>query len=61
VKNAPKSIVSDAMKRSIPRVAGSTRELRFAGGGPWCAWASACAVTTFSSLRSEKLYEPPSP
>jgi hypothetical protein len=34
VKKAPKSIASEAMKRNIPRVAGSSRELRLAGGGP---------------------------
>jgi hypothetical protein len=28
VKNEPKSMISDAMKSSIPRTAGSTRELR---------------------------------
>jgi hypothetical protein len=36
VKKAPKSIASEAMKRNIPSVAGSSRELRFAAGGPWC-------------------------
>ena len=50
VKNAPKSIASEAMKRNIPSVVGSSRELRFAGGGPWwpwssCSWSvSACAL-----------------
>ena len=39
VKNAPKSITSDAMKRKMPRIGASTRELRCAIGGPW--WASA--------------------
>jgi hypothetical protein len=34
VKNEPKSIASEAMKRNIPRVAASRRELLFAGGGP---------------------------
>jgi hypothetical protein len=34
VKNAPKSIASEAMKRNMPSVVGSRRELRFAGGGP---------------------------
>ncbi len=40
------------MKRNIPSVAESRRELRFAGGGPWCPWsctASACALTRASS------------
>ena len=47
VKKAPNSIASEAMKRNIPSVAGSSRELRFAGGGPWCSCpaASACALT----------------
>src|SRR2546421_1732031 len=31
------------MKSSIPRVAGSTREERCAGGGPWCSWGIAAA------------------
>ena len=35
VKKAPNSIASEAMKRNIPSVAGSSRELRLAGGGPW--------------------------
>src|SRR5947209_8104936 len=40
VKNAPKIMISDMMKRSIPSVGASTREERCAGGGPWCsAWA----------------------
>jgi hypothetical protein len=34
VKKAPKSIASEAMKRNMPSVVGSRRELRFAGGGP---------------------------
>jgi hypothetical protein len=33
VKNDPKSMISEAMKRSIPRVGASTRELLFASGG----------------------------
>jgi hypothetical protein len=37
VKNAPKSIASDAMNKNIPSTGGSKRELRFAGGGPWCS------------------------
>ena len=32
------------MKSSIPSSWGSTRELRFAGGGPWCSWAVAVRV-----------------
>jgi hypothetical protein len=32
-------MISEAMKRSIPSVVESTRELWFATGGPW--WASA--------------------
>src|ERR1700759_3176974 len=40
VKNAPKIITSDMMNSSIPSVGASTREDRFAGGGPGCsAWA----------------------
>ena len=35
VKNAPKSIASDAMKRNMPSTVASTRELWFAIGGPW--------------------------
>src|SRR5207248_8478645 len=42
VKNEPKSMISDAMKRNIPSVRASTRELWWAAGGPW---ASACALT----------------
>ncbi len=34
VKNAPKSMISDAMKRSIPSTRASTRELWLATGGP---------------------------
>jgi hypothetical protein len=34
VKNEPKSMISDAMNRSIPSVAAFTRELWFAIGGP---------------------------
>jgi hypothetical protein len=34
VKNEPKSMISDAMKRSIPSVGASTLELWFAIGGP---------------------------
>src|SRR3954454_23817976 len=34
VKKAPKTITSEMMKSSIPSSCGSTRELRFAGGGP---------------------------
>jgi hypothetical protein len=34
VKNEPKSMISDAMNRSIPSVVESTRELWFAVGGP---------------------------
>jgi hypothetical protein len=34
VKNAPKSITSDAMKSSIPRTSRLTRELWCAIGGP---------------------------
>jgi hypothetical protein len=34
VKNDPKSMISEAMKRSIPSVAESTRELWCATGGP---------------------------
>jgi hypothetical protein len=33
-KKEPKSMISDPMKRSIPSVRGSTRELWCAGGGP---------------------------
>ena len=51
VKNAPKIITSEMMKSSIPSVAGSTREERWAGGGPWCsAWAIEAA-----SIGSPKL------
>ena len=34
VKNEPKSMISDAMKSSIPSVRASTRELWCAVGGP---------------------------
>ncbi len=34
VKNAPKSMTSDAMKRNIPSTRESTRELWLATGGP---------------------------
>ena len=34
VKNEPKSIASDAMKRNIPSTVDSIRELLFATGGP---------------------------
>jgi hypothetical protein len=34
VKKAPKSITSEAMKRKMPRIGASTRELRCAIGGP---------------------------
>src|SRR5512144_252021 len=37
-------MISDAMKRNIPSVRASTRELWCATGG-WPAWASACALT----------------
>ncbi len=43
VKNAPKTITSEMMKSSIPSSWGSTRELRLAGGGPWCSPACASA------------------
>src|SRR3954453_5540961 len=33
-------MISEMMKSSIPRSWGSTRELRFAGGGPWWSWSS---------------------
>jgi hypothetical protein len=34
VKKAPKTITSEMMKSNIPSSRESTRELRFAGGGP---------------------------
>ncbi len=34
VKKAPNSIASEAMKRNMPSVAGSSRDERLAGGGP---------------------------
>jgi hypothetical protein len=34
VKKAPKIITSEMMKSSIPRTGASTREERWAGGGP---------------------------
>ena len=37
MKNEPKSIASEAMKRNIPSTVELTRELWFAIGGPW--WA----------------------
>src|SRR3954462_10358358 len=37
-------MISEMMKSSIPRSWGSTRELRFAGGGPWCSWSSSWAA-----------------
>src|SRR4051794_19757881 len=39
------------MKSSIPSVAAGTRELMFAGGGPWCSWTSAC-VRLAASIRT---------
>ena len=45
VKKAPKSMISDAMKRKMPSTGALTRELWCASGGPWCSWMSAaCAV-----------------
>ena len=43
MKKAPKTITSEMMNSSIPSSWGSTRELRFAGGGPWwwSSWADA--------------------
>ena len=41
MKKAPKTITSEMMKSSIPSRDGSTREERFAGGGPWCSCATA--------------------
>ena len=34
VKNEPKSMISDAMKRNIPSTPGVTRELKCGSGGP---------------------------
>ena len=34
VKKAPKTMISEMMKSSIPSSCGSTRELRCASGGP---------------------------
>ena len=43
VKNAPKSMISEMMKSSIPRNWDSTRDDWLAGGGPWCSsWPCAC-------------------
>ena len=41
MKNAPKSMISEMMKSSIPRNWASTREELLASGGPWCScsWA----------------------
>src|SRR5215211_3810711 len=40
------------MKSSIPSSWGSTRELRLAGGGPWCsAWAWRAAASMGSGHR----------
>ena len=33
-------MTSEMMKSSIPSSWGSTREDRFAGGGPWCSWSA---------------------
>ena len=48
MKKAPKTITSEMMKSSIPRTGAGTRELMFAGGGPWCSWASAWAMLAAS-------------
>ena len=40
MKKAPKTMISQMMKSSIPSSWGSTREERLAGGGPWCSWSS---------------------
>ena len=49
VKNEPKSMISDAMKRNIPSTRASTRELWFAIGGPW--WWSRVRRATLISPR----------
>src|SRR3954454_629633 len=53
VKKAPKTITSEMMNNNIPSSAGSTRELRLAGGGPWwsCPWAAIEAASMDLSLR----------
>ena len=37
VKKAPKIMISEMMKSSIPSVGGSTREEWLASIGPWCS------------------------
>src|SRR5260370_32753244 len=44
-------MTSETMNRSIPSSWGSTRELRLAGGGPWCSsWAMATPADSMSLL-----------
>src|SRR3954452_8190116 len=50
VKKAPKTITSEMMNNNIPSSAGSTRELRFAGGGPWWSWPCAAAIEAASMV-----------
>ena len=54
MKKAPKTITSLMMNSSIPSSWGSTRELRFAGGGPW--WWSSCATAARIAAASMGLW-----
>jgi hypothetical protein len=44
VKNDPKSMISEAMKRSMPSTGASTRELLCASGGCAAWWAASACV-----------------
>ena len=52
VKNAPKSMISEMMKSSIPRNWASTREDWLAAGGPWWSpWPWSPAAIVADSIR----------
>src|SRR5947209_16655199 len=52
VKKAPKTMISEMMKSSIPSRLVSTRELRFAAGG-WAAWAGPPWETLAASISTQ--------
>src|SRR3954453_12505945 len=46
VKNEPKSMISDPMKRNMPRMLGEMRELKYGSGGCPCSSWSRCSAGT---------------
>src|ERR1700722_20100747 len=60
-------MTSEMMKSSIPSIWASTRELRFAGGGPWCSpappwvaspWAGSAWATGWGMLAASMKTRP---